>query len=165
MYIVCIVFNILLTGFLSGLFYRELGAIVALVGILGVVFFPMGRVGNGMANVVVQHNLDLNEYEYVNQNQEGKRLLISVSFVTVSLKVLAFFGLLVEVGSAAAIALAILLACGFFFEGSRSGMNVSSAFIIGRAITKIYNVLNSVSEIVARVLFKLELMILGIELK
>ena len=92
-------------------------------------------------------------------------ILLSVSFLVGAIKIGATIALFVEISAILFLALAILLATGFWFEGYKSGMTISGAYYISKFTVKIFQLFNSLFDKIMELIVKLEFMALGIEKK
>ena len=95
---------------------------------------------------------------------ENRRFLISVAFLSLSLKIGGVIAAFVMGGAAIGIAICILLASGWLFMGAGSGMTVGLAYQIGRLIVNIYSFVSVGIDRIAEWIAKLELSVLGINI-
>lgn len=97
--------------------------------------------------------------------ESGNMILLSAAFLIGSIKIGAAITLFVEVSAILFLALAILLATGFWFDGYKSGMTISGAYYISKFAVKIFQFLNSLFDKIMELIVKIEFMILGIDKK
>ena len=100
-------------------------------------------------------------FEEENINQ----LLVSIALLSIDIKICAAIGMIIEGLSALFIALAILIACGYLIEGSRSGMTIGGAMSIGKILARIGSALMSIWEKIVILIVKAEFKLFGVELK
>lgn len=89
-------------------------------------------------------------------------ILLSVAFLIGAMKIGAAIAVFVEVSAILLLALIILLASGFWFDGYKSGMTISGAYYISKITIKIFQLFNSLFDKIMELIVKIEFMVLGI---
>lgn len=154
-----LILNWILTGFFAGGYYPVVGIILSMLSIA----FCLCDKGSGMGRFIIGSQIKKWKPEDIIENKERYSVLMSIAFLTLAMKIGAAIAAVIEFSAAVLIALAVLIASGYLFEGSNSGMTIGGAWAIGKLVVKLYIFLNSLVDKMAGVLVKIEFSVLGVE--
>ncbi len=159
--IIVLFLNFGLTFFFSGSIYYFVGIFYTLISILLTLCLRKSNYCYKVLNLLVRNweNSELIGAE------SGNMILLSAAFLIGSIKIGTAITLFVEVSAILFLALAILLATGFWFDGYKSGMTISGAYYISKFAVKIFQFFNSLFDKIIELVVKIEFMILGIDKK
>ena len=161
MRIVIIISNVILETFIAGASYRLIGVLVLAFSIIMLVI----GCKNKFCMYVVTKQLRLCGNQIDNLVLREERLLISVACLSIAVKIGMGIALFVKIGAVGVIAVCILLAFGYFFEGAASGMTPGLSYTIARLLVKIYSFISITTDKIAMLIAKLELHLLHIEIE
>lgn len=163
MKIVVQVINLALAYFFTSSFLPDIGIIVGVIYVvvsaLGIYYLRDKKIGWKFVNWQL---IPLDEG--IHDNEE-MGILLSAAFLALGMKIGTALALAVSVSMTLAIAFCILLATGYIIEGRKSGMTVSGAWYIAKAVIWAYNKLNGLYDFIAQQIVKLEFYILKIDVK
>ena len=128
-----IALNTLGVCFFAGGDYYIVGVVLSVLCLISSIFLSECKWMHVLAKIAIRsNNIDM----YFSEGN-ANRILISVAFLALAVKV----GILIHIGFMFAmtviLALVILLASGFFFEGYNSGMTITGAYNISKIILKL----------------------------
>lgn len=159
--IIVLLLNFGLTFFFSGSIYYFVGIFYTLISILLTLCLRKSKYCYKVLNLLV---INWENSELIGA-ESGNMILLSAAFLIGSIKIGAAITLFVEVSAILFLALAILLATGFWFDGYKSGMTISGAYYISKFAVKIFQFFNSLFDKIMELIVKIEFMILGIDKK
>ena len=140
-----IILNVLLGVLITSAFYPIVGIIVLIFCVLMLTIGYNNTIGESFIRTQMKYwGNDINEIVF-----SEKRLLLSVACLTLSLKIGAF---------------CILLAFGYLFDGSASGMTIGLSYNIARLVIKIFSLVSIGFDKIAEWIAKIELSILNIKI-
>lgn len=157
--IVVLIINFGLIGFFTVPFYPAVGMIYTLISILGTIFLSNSSFGE----MLINRQFKIWGEEIGNSTEEYNRILLSAAFLSLGMKLGAAIASFVYGGAAIMIAIALLLAVGYFFDGSKSGVTPGPAFALGKLIVKIFVFLTSFFDKVVEFAVKIEFGFLGVD--
>ncbi len=96
-------------------------------------------------------------------SETNKKILVSVACLSIAVQIGAAITLFVTTGATIMFAFALLLACGYFFEGTKSGMTIWGSYGIAKLVIKLFCFLQVTLDRIAEWLAKLELSLFDIE--
>lgn len=158
---IVLLLNFGLVYFFSGSIYHFVGIFYTAFAILLTLSLRKSKNCNKVISIFVRN---WENSELIGE-ENGNMILLSVSFLVGAIKIGATIALFVEISAILFLALAILLATGFWFEGYKSGMTISGAYYISKFTVKIFQLFNSLFDKIMELIVKLEFMALGIEKK
>lgn len=160
---IVLMINFVLMYLFSGSIYFWVGIIYTIISIVLTLTLKNSQYSKVIIKLMVK-----SWNEDVLQNKEDENMiLLSVAFLIGSMKIGAAIAIFVEVSAILFIALAILIATGFFVEGYGSGMTLGGAYNLGKWILKIgqflFLFLDKVMGWIMDLIVKIEFSILRIE--
>ena len=153
--------NITLGAFINYLTYDFVGVGLFIVGLFIVATLKDTR----FAHWLVQREILTYDVDAFFNEECTNQLLLSVAVLSIDMKICAAIGLIIEGGAALLVAIGILTAFGYLFEGPEGGMTIGGAFAIAKLLAKIGSFILSIWERVIIFIAKIEFGIFGIELK
>lgn len=159
--VIVLLLNFGLTFFFSGSVYYFVGFIYTFIAVLLTLLLRKSPKCYGVINLFVRN---WKNSELIGE-ESGNMILLSAAFLIGAVKIGAAIALFVEVSAILFLALAILLASGFWFEGYKSGMTISGAYYISKFAVKIFQLFNSLFDRIMELIVKFEFMFLGIDKK
>ena len=159
--IVVLIINFGLICFFTTPIYPLIGIVYTLLSILGTFLLSDSPFGQRIINkqiTVWGENMG-------NDSDETNKILLSSAFLSLGMKIGAVITALVYGSAALMIAIALLLASGFFFSGSKSGVTPGGAFTLGKLLVKVYGFVTTIFDKVVELFVKLEFAFLGIDKK
>lgn len=159
--VIVLLINFGLTFFFSGSIYYFIGLFYTLLSILLTFSLRKSTYCYKVINLLV---VNWENCELIGK-EGGNMILLSVAFLIGSIKIGTAIALFVEVSAILFLALAILLATGFWFDGYKSGMTISGAYYISKFAVKIFQFVNSLFDKIMELVVKIEFMVLGIDKK
>lgn len=151
--------NTILMYFFAGSYYEIVGWALVLLSSLAVLFFKENKIGR---HIILWQ---IKEYppQILNSAESNNAVLLSVAFLMLSMKIGAALAVFVEAGTVVIFMLVFLIAWGWFFEGSKSGMTIGAAYGMSKFAVKIYLFLDSWADRIAMFIVKVEFRILKID--
>lgn len=156
---IVLVANFVLIFLFSGLIFPIVGIIYTILSVI-ITFVAKDK---KYCRLIISKLVKSWDISGIVDKEDENVLLLSIAFLIGSMKIGAAIGIFIEVSTVLFIALAILLAFGFLFEGYNSGMTVSGAYYIAKIVVKIYQFFNSLSDKIMELIVKIEFCALGIE--
>lgn len=155
-----IILNVLLGFLITSAFYPIVGVVVLIFCVLMLTIGCNNSIGDFFIRIQMKYwGNNINEI-VLNE----KRLLLSVACLALSLKIGAAITIFVETGATIFLAFCILLAWGYFFDGSKSGMTIGLSYNIARLAIKIFSLVSIGFDKIAEWIAKIELSILNIKI-
>ena len=151
--------NIYLGIIITGANYPMVGLVFGLFALAVTCIGYNTKVGFVIVKSQMKHYRNIIESE----TKEVKMLLSSVACLAIAVQIGAAIGLFVTTGAIILVAFCILLACGYFFDGVKSGWTPNSAFNLAKIVVKVFCFLQVTIDRIAEWIAKLELKIFGIE--
>lgn len=131
--------NLFGTYFFAGGYYPIVGVGLCCCSAVSCIFLSEKPIMHYFIRKVIKsHDID-KYFEKGNANM----ILVSIAYLACAIKIGIGIAVFVEAGAALLVALSILIAFGYFFEGRSSGMSISGAWGIAKLVTKIYLFLTS----------------------
>lgn len=159
--VIVLLLNFGLTYFFTGSVYYFVGVFYTAISILLTLSLRKSKNCYKVINLLVWN---WQNSELIGE-ENGNMILLSVAFLIGAIKVGAAIALFVEVSAILILALIILLATGFWFDGYKSGMTVSGAYYISKFTIKIFQFFNSLFDKIMELVVKIEFMILRVDKK
>lgn len=153
--------NFLLIYVFSGLIYNFVGIIYTALSIILTFLLRNTKYCYNVINILVRN---WRKSEIIGDSN-GNAIMLSAAFLIGSMKIGAAICTFVGFGAVIFLALAFLLACGFLFEGYKSGATISGAYYLAKILVKIYQFLNSAFDKIMELIVKIEFKALKIEPK
>lgn len=160
MVIIALIINCGLIWFFTCSFYPFIGLAYTILSLAGTLYFCNREFGKCIINKELRF-ID-NRYVYSN---EANIILLSAAFLSLGIKLGAAIALFVYTGATLLLTFCILLAMGYFFEGTQSGITVGLAYSIAKLCFKLYQLLDWIPDKIAELLVWIEFKLLGIETK
>lgn len=155
-----IILNVLLGVLITSAFYPIVGIIVLIFCVLMLTIGYNNTIGESFIRTQMKYwGNDINEIVF-----SEKRLLLSVACLTLSLKIGAAIAIFVETSAVILVAFCIILAFGYLFDGSASGMTIGLSYNIARLVIKIFSLVSIGFDKIAEWIAKIELSILNIKI-
>ena len=143
--------------FFAGMDFPIFGIALSILSMLCSIFFSEYVWMHVFATTVIRsHNIG----KFFSKGN-ANRILISVAFLSLAVKIGVLIAILL-------VTVAILLASGFFFGGSSSGMSITGAFSISKILFKIYSFIEPIikwCDTLFELIIKGEYKLLGIKVK
>ncbi|MCI9412640.1 MAG: hypothetical protein HFG36_11335 [Eubacterium sp.] len=158
---IVLLLNFGLVYFFSGSVYYFVGIFYTFIAILLTLLLKKSTKCYVLINIFVKN---WENSELIGE-ENGNMILLSVAFLIGAIKIGAAIALFVEVSAILFLALAILLATGFWFDGYKSGMTISGAYYISKFAVKIFELFNSLFDRIMELIVKIEFIALGIDKK
>lgn len=160
MLIFIIIINAALSTLVTSVYYPIIGVFMLVFS----VFMQLLGINSVLGNLFVATQMRQWGDKVSDVVYTEKRLLVSVSCLTFSLKVGVAVALFVETSAIIIVAFVILLVFGYFFEGSASGMTIGLGYNIAHMAIKLFSSLSIGFEKIAEWIAKIELHILNIDI-
>ena len=159
--VIVFVINLGLIYFFSGSIYPVVGILYTTLALILTITLSDTKYCYGIINVLVRNW----RKSKIIGDRNGNSIMLSAAFLIGAMKIGAVTAMFVEFGAIVILALAILIASGFLFDGYKSGMTISGAFFIAKILIKIANFFYSIFDKIMELVVKIEFKILGIEQK
>ncbi len=159
--VIVLLLNFGLTYFFTGSIYYFVGVFYTAIAVLLTLLLRKSKYCYKMINLLVRNW----ENSELLGEENGNMILLSVAFLIGAIKIGAAIALFVEASAIIILALIILLATGFWFDGYKSGMTISGAYYISKFTVKIFQLFNSLFDKIMELVVKIEFMALGIDKK
>lgn len=157
--IIILIINYILTLFFAGGYYPAVGVVLCIASVM----FSLLDKGTVIGEYIVLSQIrSWNPGDLV-EAKDKRPVLLSISFLTLSMKIGAAIAVFVEVSAVLLLAFCILIASGYLFEGRKSGMSIGGAWAISKLVVKVYLFFTSLVDKLADLIVKIEFALLKVE--